>query len=49
MYRQDLDRIADEKNLAAHVHDIAPSTASYLRKIGVTAVTNRTPGWIRGL
>lgn len=44
MYREDLARIADEHNLASHVDDIAPSTASYLRKIGATEATRREPG-----
>lgn len=44
LYREDLARIADEQGLASHVDSIAPSAASYLRKIGATEATRREPG-----
>ncbi|WP_022878727.1 HigA family addiction module antitoxin [Microbacterium sp. B19] len=44
MYRSDLSRIADQENLAAHVDDIDPSAVAYLRSLGATDATRRTPG-----
>lgn len=44
LYRADLARIADEENLAVHVDEIAPSAATYLRGIGATTATKRSPG-----
>lgn len=44
LYRADLGRIADEENLAAHADEIAPSAATYLREIGATRATKRSPG-----
>lgn len=44
LYRADLTRIADEESLADHVHEIAPSTVTYLRSIGATEATKRSPG-----
>lgn len=44
MYRDDLARIASEQDLASHFSDIAPSAASYLRKIGATQATKKDPG-----
>jgi len=43
-YRADLARISDQENLAAHVDDIGPSAISYLRSLGATKATRRTPG-----
>jgi addiction module HigA family antidote len=44
LYRADLARIADEEGLAAHARDIAPSAVTYLRAIGATTATKRSPG-----
>lgn len=44
LYRADLARIADEENLADHVDEIAPSAVTYLRGIGATKATKRSPG-----
>lgn len=44
LYRADLARIADEQNLAGHVNKIAPSAVTYLRNIGATKATKRSPG-----
>lgn len=44
LYRADLTRIADEENLADHVDEIAPSAVTYLRGIGATKATKRSPG-----
>lgn len=44
LYRADLARIADEEKLAGHIDKIAPSAVSYLRSIGVSQATKRTPG-----
>ncbi|WP_020111358.1 HigA family addiction module antitoxin [Rhodococcus sp. 114MFTsu3.1] len=44
LYRADLARIADEEGLAEHVDEIAPSAIAYLRSIGATGATKRTPG-----
>lgn len=44
LYRADLARIADEEDLAQHVGDIAPSAISYLRGLGATTSTKRSPG-----
>lgn len=44
LYRADLARIADEEGLAGHIEEIAPSAVTYLRSIGATAATRRSPG-----
>lgn len=44
LYRADLARIADEESLADHADEIAPSAVTYLRSIGVTKATKRSPG-----
>ena len=44
LYRADLARIADEEALADHADEIAPSAVTYLRGIGATAATKRSPG-----
>lgn len=44
MYRADLARIADEESLAGHADEIAPSAVTYLRSIGATTATKRSPG-----
>jgi addiction module HigA family antidote len=44
LYRADLARIADEESLADHVNEIAPSAVTYLRGIGATSATKRSPG-----
>lgn len=44
LYRADLARIADEASLADHANDIAPSAITYLRGIGATKATKRSPG-----
>lgn len=44
LYRADLARIADEERLADHAGEIAPSAAKYLRGLGATVATKRTPG-----
>lgn len=44
LYRADLARIADEENLAEHADEIAPSAVTYLRKIGATTATKKSPG-----
>lgn len=43
-YRADLARIADQENLEKHVDEIDASAVSYLRSIGATKATRRTPG-----
>ena len=43
-YRADLARIADQENLATHVGEIGPNAVAYLRGIGATKATRRTPG-----
>jgi addiction module HigA family antidote len=43
-FRADLARIADQENLAAHVDEIDPNAASYLRSLGATTATRRAPG-----
>ena len=43
-YRADLARIADEENLAVHVDEINPSAVTYLRSVGATQATKRSPG-----
>lgn len=43
-YRADLARIADEENLAVHVDEIDPSAVTYLRNVGATQATKRSPG-----
>lgn len=43
-YRADVARIADQEDLATHVGEIAPNAAAYLREIGATKATRRTPG-----
>lgn len=44
LYRADLARIADQEHLAEHVDEIAPSAVTYLRSIGATTATKRSPG-----
>lgn len=44
LFRADLARIADEENLADHLDEIAPAAFEYLRKIGATKATKRSPG-----
>ncbi|MGO1971601.1 MAG: HigA family addiction module antitoxin [Propionibacteriaceae bacterium] len=44
LYRADLARIADEESLADYADEIAPSTATYLRSLGVTKANKRNPG-----
>jgi len=44
LYRADLARIADEESLADHVDEIAASAITYLRGIGATTATKRSPG-----
>lgn len=44
LYRADLARIADEAELADHVNEIEPAAVSYLRSIGATTATKRSPG-----
>lgn len=43
-YRADLTRIADQENLAAHIDRIDAKAQTYLRKLGATEATRRTPG-----
>lgn len=43
-YRADLARIADQENLAVHVDEIDPSAAAYLRSVGATTATRKSPG-----
>lgn len=43
-YRANLARIADQEELAAHVHEIDPKAASYLRSLGATKADRRKPG-----
>ena len=43
-YRADLARIADQENLAAHADEIDPNAVAYLRSLGATKATRRTPG-----
>lgn len=44
LYRADLARIADEEELAEHADEIAPPAVTYLRSIGATTATKRSPG-----
>lgn len=44
MYRADLARIADREGLARYADEIAPSAVTYLRGIGATTATKRSPG-----
>ncbi|MBX7442922.1 MULTISPECIES: HigA family addiction module antitoxin [unclassified Arthrobacter] len=44
LYRADLARIADEERLAGHADEVASSAITYLRGIGATAATRRSPG-----
>ncbi|GAB3376306.1 HigA family addiction module antitoxin [Amycolatopsis echigonensis] len=44
LYQADLKRIADEEDLSAHAGEIEPNAVSYLRSIGATKATIRTPG-----
>lgn len=44
LYRADLARLLDEENLAEHVAEIGSSAVSYLRNIGATEATKRSPG-----
>lgn len=44
LYRADLTRLADEEALADHADEIAPSAVTYLRSIGATKATKRSPG-----
>lgn len=43
-YRADLARISDQNNLAEYVDKIDGNAASYLRSLGATTATVRTPG-----
>ena len=43
-YRADLARLVDEEGLAKHARSIHSSAAKYLRDIGATTATARTPG-----
>ncbi|KKF02794.1 HigA family addiction module antitoxin [Mycolicibacterium obuense] len=43
-YRADLARIADLENLASHADKIDPSAVSYLRSLGATKSTRKSPG-----
>lgn len=43
-YRADLARIRDESELAEHVTKIPAATATYLRSLGATTASLRTPG-----
>lgn len=43
-YRTDLARLHDEAELAQHAPKIPASTATYLRSLGVTTASARTPG-----
>ncbi|MEU4709875.1 HigA family addiction module antitoxin [Nocardia salmonicida] len=43
-YRADLARISDQENLAAHVDKIDSNAIAYLRAIGATNATRKTPG-----
>ena len=43
-YRADLARIADEENLAAHADEIDPGAVTYLRSLGATKATRKSPG-----
>lgn len=43
-YRADLARISDAENLAAHVEKIDPNAITFLRSIGATSATRRSPG-----
>jgi len=44
MYRADLARIADEQRLEVHADEIEPNAISYLRTLGATKASKRTPG-----
>ena len=44
LYQADRARIADEESLAEHAEEIAPSAVTYLRKIGATSASKRSPG-----
>lgn len=46
MYRADLARIRDEENLASHVEEIDPNAIAYLRALGATKATKRSPGML---
>ncbi|MDT5291736.1 MAG: HTH-type transcriptional regulator / antitoxin HigA [Mycobacterium sp.] len=43
-YRADLARISDQENLAAHADEIDQNAVAYLRSLGATKATRRTPG-----
>lgn len=43
-YREDLARIRDEKELASHDAEICARLGAYLRRIGATTATKRSPG-----
>ena len=43
-YREDLARIRDEEELASHIDEVGTKLGSYLRKIGATSATRRSPG-----
>ncbi len=43
-YRADLARLADREKLAVHLDEIDPNAISYLRSLGATRATRRTPG-----
>lgn len=43
-YRANLARIYDQENLAVHVDEIDANAAAYLRTIGATRATKKTPG-----
>lgn len=44
LYRADRARIADEENLATHADEIEPPAVAYLRSLGATDATKRSPG-----
>lgn len=43
-YRADLARIKDEEDLAAHADEIDSNAVAYLRSLGATTATKRSPG-----
>lgn len=43
-YRADLARIADQEDLVKHADEIDPNAVSYLRSLGATKATRRSPG-----
>lgn len=45
-YRADRARISDEENLAGHLDEIDPNAVAYLRSLGATKATRRTPGML---